>query len=91
MRCTFRHSPGNEAQKQPGRGHAFILSQPDIAPALTLATTLPMLNRQEHRVRESTEAPPYQREDSRAAPELRSAIRDNAEKHSARDKRPLDP
>jgi len=56
IRCTYRDSQGIEAPRRPGKGHKFILSRPDIAPASTSATTLPIINRQEHRVRESTES-----------------------------------
>ena len=54
IRCIFRHSQGTEAQKPPGRRRAFMPSQPDVAPASTLATTLPVINRV-HRAPESTE------------------------------------
>ena len=82
IRCIFRLSQDNEAPRQAGRHHAFILSQLDLAPASTSATILPIINRQERRAPENTEGLSRPAEDSRTARNLLSAIRDNAEENN---------
>jgi hypothetical protein len=57
---------GNETLRLAREVRAFSLSQPDVALALTIAITLPILN-QRDLVSESTEDPPDWLEDSRAA------------------------
>ena len=53
--CIFMPSRGNEAPRLAGKGRAFILSQPDMALASTIAITLTVLNQQDLAA-ESTEA-----------------------------------